>query len=90
MVEYNEKPDANILWDRRILLRSKIEKMVAIKNKGEMKCNYCFSINIDRGEVVTTYWNSVRDKHDSLDHSIYSKSTEAQGLKIRHNLLKSE
>lgn len=88
LVEYNEKIDAAGLLDRRILLRSTIDKMVEIKNKGNMKCHYCFSINIDRGEVVTTYWNAVRDTHHSLDPSIYSKPHAAQGLKIRHNILK--
>ena len=90
LIEYNEKVDATGLLNRRILLRSSIDKMVEIKNKGNIRCNYCFSINIDRGEVVTAYWNVVGDTHNSLDLSIYSKPSAALGLRIKKNILHAE
>lgn len=88
LIEYNEKEDEKLGIDRRILLRSKITKLVQLDNENiETNCNYCFAINIDKGIIVTVYWNKVNDIHNNLDHTIYQAASKAKGLAITHNLL---
>ncbi|UOP04548.1 hypothetical protein [Conchiformibius kuhniae] len=86
LIEYNEKSENNKIRYRRILLRSLVTKLVDIKDNGEIKCNYCFVINIDTGRVVTVYWNKASDSHDSLDESIYQEPCVAKGLGIKSNI----
>lgn len=89
LIEYNEKEDEKIGIDRRILLRSKTSKLVKLENENiATRCNYCFAINIDKGIIVTVYWNKVNDIHDRLDYTIYQQASKTQGLTITHNLLK--
>lgn len=84
LIEYNEKVLNGTKLDRRILLRSKTNKVVKLKNENiATHCNYCFSINIDNACIITVYWNKVNDVHERLDYTIYQQPSKAQGLTMK-------
>ena len=41
---------------------------------GEIKkCNLCFVIDFNCGEIVTAYWNEATDLHETLDMRKYAQ-----------------
>lgn len=76
IVEYNLTRGS-----RRVLIRDKY----VLKNKTFHKggkdgrvvkgdVNLCFVIDIDSGEIVTSYYNFARDNHPTIDEERYDKT----------------
>lgn len=73
IIEYNVTPNRfDGKDDRRVLLRSRESYNVNIGDKS-LTCNLCFVISILKGEVITAYYNSVEDNHNSIDWTRYNK-----------------
>lgn len=77
IVEYNVSPFFGEM-DSRVLLRSTESFLVDISGNGPVYCNICFVISLDRGAIVTVYYNAEYDNHTYLDMSRYDQS-----LKVR-------
>lgn len=71
IIEYNVTLSRNGA-DKRVLLRSRDIYNVNIGDKN-LKCNLCFVISISRGEIITAYYNSAEDNHDTINWERYDK-----------------
>lgn len=78
IIEYNETTDAYGKINRRVLVRSShIYKVDFHKIDGSVikgNANLCFVISIDTGYIVTTYYNFINDKHETIDMRRYDKT----------------
>ena len=78
IIEYNETTNQNGKVDRRVLMRSSTIYNVDFKRadgsivKGN--ANLCFVISIITGKIITTYYNYIRDNHDTIDYRRYDKN----------------
>lgn len=78
IIEYNETINQNGKVDRRVLMRSSTIYNVDFKRvdgsivKGN--ANLCFVISIDTGRIITTYYNYIRDNHETIDYRRYDKN----------------
>lgn len=61
----------NCKWHRALLRDYSTVENVMID--GEIKkCNLCFVIDFNCGEIVTAYWNEATDLHETLDMRKYA------------------
>lgn len=78
IIEYNETTNQNGKVDRRVLMRSSTIYNVDFKRadgsivKGN--ANLCFVISIVTGRIITTYYNYIRDNHETIDYRRYDKN----------------
>ena len=78
IIEYNETINQNGKVDRRVLMRSSTIYNVDFKRvdgsivKGN--ANLCFVISIVTGRIITTYYNYIRDNHETIDYRRYDKN----------------
>lgn len=78
IIEYNEAINQNGKVDRRVLMRSSTIYNVDFKRvdgsivKGN--ANLCFVISIVTGRIITTYYNYIRDNHETIDYRRYDKN----------------
>lgn len=80
IIEYNQKLDLNgEVISRRVLLRSKQMELVNIKGEGQVLCNLCFVVDVDTGVIITAYFNSVKDAHETLDKKRYDANLSIAG-----------
>lgn len=62
----------NCKWHRALLRDYTTVEDVMID--GEIKkCNLCFVIDFNCGEIVTAYWNEATDLHETLDMRKYAR-----------------
>lgn len=73
IIEYNVSQFYGKL-DRRVLLRSSESYPVLIDGKGKVDCNLCFVLSLDRGALVTVYWNEAGDNHSNIDMNRYDET----------------
>lgn len=71
IIEYNVTPNRDG-DDKRVLLRSRDVYNVNIGDNN-LKCNLCFVISILKGEIITAYYNSAEDNHDTINWGRYDK-----------------
>lgn len=65
IIEYNETNG-----DKRILIRSK-EQFPTNVNNSTVYCNLCIVLSLIKNEIVTAYFNSVKDNHDNINIKRY-------------------
>lgn len=73
VVEYNRTS----FYDKeesRVLLRTQKSYPVKIDEIGEVRCNLCFVLSINRGNIVTAYWNEVDDNHTTINLERYDEN----------------
>lgn len=77
IIEYNETPTKNGI-ERRVLIRDNEEIVVEYNSDTEgkfiEKSNLCFVICIDTCKIVTTYYNTSNDSHNTLNLNRYSQN----------------
>lgn len=61
----------NCKWHRALLRDYTVVEDVMISGVIR-KCNLCFVIDFNCGEIVTAYWNEVTDLHETLDMRKYA------------------
>lgn len=61
----------NCKWHRALLRDYTTVEDVMIDDEIK-KCNLCFVIDFNCGEIVTAYWNEVTDLHETLDMRKYA------------------
>lgn len=67
LIEYSHmtKGKKGYVTDRRVLLRSKEELTIQMDGR-KSKCNLCVVINIDKCEIITTWFNNSYYNHHNL------------------------
>lgn len=73
IIEYNKTLCKN-KWSDRVLLKLPMKYDVYVKGSTTKKCNLCLVVEFKRGFVVTVYYNTVEDKHSTLDVRRYCKN----------------
>lgn len=74
IIEYNyvQYPDHR---DNRIVVKSWNSYLVEIDGK-EQDCNMVFVLSVSNHQIVTLWYNSIDDDHDTLNISRYDKNIE--------------
>lgn len=71
IIEYNVTYYGEDKVDRRVVVRGNKEYLVNFKKPNEnvicKKSNLCFVISIITGEIITTYYNEIKDNHKTID-----------------------
>lgn len=78
ILEYNETITYFGNKDRRVLFRDIESQDVEMKDATGQTflshANLCFVLSIERNEVITVYWNFVRDNHSTINMFRYNPS----------------
>lgn len=83
LIEYSHKTkNAVNVYKRRILIRSTEEFEVMLDHKVQ-PCHLCVVLDIDKCEIITTYWCKAQWQHPNLRMKRYNKN-----LKIISNTFK--
>ena len=74
IIEYNyvQYPDHR---DNRIVVKSWNSYLVEIDGK-EQDCNMVFVLSVSNHQIVTLWYNSIDDDHDTLNMNRYDKNIE--------------
>ena len=73
IIEYNLTM-FNEQEESRVLLRTHKSYPVQIDGKGEVRCNLCFVLSLNRGNIITAYWNEVDDNHTTINLERYDEN----------------